>query len=242
MILKLVNILMFIVMIAVNYLANALPMNGITTGELSAQYPNLFVPAGITFAIWGFIYLLLLGFIIMQFYEPAKIPVKAISWVFAISCLLNSLWIIAWHYEQLPLSLIIMLGLLLSLIFINYQLQGFTTGITKAAFGVYLGWICIATIANITALLVHYNWGGWGISEEAWTIIMIFAGVLITSFALVRLNNPFIGIAVAWAFLGIVIKQRGDYPSIVLAAIAAIVLISTLTLWLLIKGGGETKA
>lgn len=241
MMLKVFNIIMFVIMIITNYLANALPINGKTTGELSAQYPNLFVPAGITFSIWGFIYLLILGFLVLQFYEADKSIIKSISFVFALSCLLNSLWILAWHYEQLPLSLLLMAGLLISLIYINFQLQSYSAGIIKAAFGVYLGWICIATIANVTALLVNYQWGGWGISEEAWAIIMIFAGVIITSLALVKLNNPFIGIAVAWAFIGIAIKQRGDYPSIVLAAIAALVVVVTLTLWVFIKGGVFAK-
>ena len=220
MLLKTFNLLAFVLVLVMNYLANALPINGKTTGELSAEYPNLFVPAGITFSIWGIIYLLLAAFIVMQFMDANKELVSAIGWAFVLSSIFNALWIVAWHYQKLPLSLLIMLGLLASLVYINYQLQGFPSGLIKATFGIYLGWICIATIANVTTLLVNYNWGGWGISEEAWAIIMIAAGTIISAVALLRLNNPFLALAVIWAFVGIIIKRQTDFTSIVITAAA----------------------
>lgn len=223
---------MFGLMVVMNYLANALPINDKTTGELSAQYPNLFVPAGITFSIWGVIYLMLLIFCIIQFRNENKPIVEAIGWAFSLSCLLNALWIIAWHYEILPLSLIIMLGLLTALVYINIQLRNEPIGITKAAFGIYLGWICIATIANVTALLVHYNWGG---TDVNWAITMIFIGLVITALTLYRLNNPLLGLAVIWAFIGIVINRQNDYPAIAISALIAIILMSVVTVWAFMK-------
>ncbi len=227
---------MFVVMVFMNYLANALPINGKTTGQLSGQYPNLFVPAGITFSIWGVIYLILLVFIILQFRESNREVVQHIGWIFALSCAFNGLWIVAWHYESLPASLLLMLGLLAALIIINYRLQPLSIGITKAAFGIYLGWICIATIANVTALLVYIGWGGWGLNPLTWTIILITIGVIITSLTLVRLNNPYIGLAVAWAFLGIVLKRQADYQSIVVAAIIGIAVVGLFTVVMFVKG------
>ncbi len=218
MLYKTLNLIAFVLVIIMNYLANALPINDKTTGELSAEYPNLFVPAGITFSIWGIIYLLLAVFIVMQFMDANKELVSAIGWAFVLSSIFNAAWIVAWHYQKLPLSLLIMLGLLASLIYINYQLQGFPSGLIKATFGIYLGWICIATIANVTAVLVSYNWGGWGISEEVWAIIMITAGTTISAVALLRLNNPFLALAVIWAFVGIIIKRQVDFTSIVITA------------------------
>ncbi len=233
---KIINVIMFVVMIAMNYLANALPLNNRTTGEISEQYSNLFVPAGITFSIWGVIYIMLLVFCIIQFLSQNKALVEAVGWAFAISCFMNALWIVAWHYDKLPLSLIIMIGLLATLVYINFQLKGEPAGLTKAAFGIYLGWICIATIANVTALLVKYNWGGWGIPEVSWTIIMIFAGLAITAVTLYRLNNPFIGLAVFWAFAGIVIKRMGDTtPAIAIVAASAALIMAALTVWMFIK-------
>ena len=228
---KYFNIVLFIAMVVMNYLANALPLNNHTTGQLSDSYPNLFVPAGITFSIWGAIYLLLAGFCIIQFSGPPKTAALDIGWLFVISCVLNALWIVCWHYEKLPLSLIVMIGLLVTLIYMNIVIKDLQMGIIKAAFGVFLGWICIATIANVTALLVHYGWKGFGISEEQWTIIMILAGALIAALALYRFNNPFIGLSVIWAFTGIILKRNTGHLSIVITAAIALTIIVILTVW-----------
>ena len=214
-----------------NYLANALPLNGVKTGELSDSYPNLFVPAGITFSIWGIIYLLLVVFCVGQFTGGSKTELEAIGLLFGISCLLNALWIVFWHYKNLPSSLIIMVALLIVLIYININIKNLPFSFTKAAFGIYLGWICIATIANVTAFLVNYKWNGFGISEETWTIIMIFTGALIASLTLINMRNPFIGLSVLWAFVGIIIKRQADYRSIVIAASVAILIVGAITVW-----------
>lgn len=233
---KIVNLLLFVVMVVMNYLANALPLNGNTTGELSDAYPNLFVPAGVTFSIWGVIYLLLFLFVLLQFRESNKAVVSQIGWLFAISCLLNGLWIVTWHYQWLPVSLIVMLGLLVLLIAININLKAQPLGIAKASFGIYLGWICIATISNITALLVNYQWSGWGLSEQVWTITMIVIGASIVLITQVRLSNPFIGVAVVWAFLGIAIKRQPDFQSIFSMAIVAMAVVAIFTVIQFVRG------
>lgn len=225
-----INILFFAVMIVMNYLANALPLNGKTTGALSDSFPNLFVPAGLTFSIWGVIYLLLLVFCVTQFTTSNQAVISRIGWFFAATCIFNALWIVAWHYERLPLSLIIMLGLLVSLIWINIIIKDLPFGLIKAAFGIYLGWICIATIANVTALLVTYNWSGFGLSGETWAVIMIITGALITLLALWRLDNPFIGLSVVWAFAGIMIKRQVDYRTIFIVAAIAMGLVAVILL------------
>jgi hypothetical protein len=228
---RFLNLFFFAVMIVMNYLANALPLNNKTTGELSDAIPNLFTPAGITFTIWGIIYILLLIYCIIQFSVTNQAISENIGWIFGISCLLNALWIICWHYGKLPLSLIVMLGMLISLVFINIHIRDLPFGIIKASFGIYFGWICIATIANVTALLVHYSWQWFGLSEETWTIVMISAGALIAAAALVSLKNPFIGFSVIWAFAGIILKRHYDYRSIVIAAGIGIAILVIITIY-----------
>lgn len=230
-----VNLFFFSGMIVMNYLATALPLGGKTTGELSDAYPNLFVPAGVTFSIWGVIYLLLAGFCVVQFFQKGAPVAESIGWLFAVSCLLNGLWIIAWHYEKVPLSLLVMAGLLVTLILINLKLIDMPLGLIKAAFGIYLGWICIATIANVTALLVRWNWGGFGLSQEVWTIVMIAVGAAIVSAAIVKLANPFLGLAVVWAFAGIILKRSQDYASIVLTAALGILFVAAVTIRAFLK-------
>lgn len=233
---RFINLVLFGGMILMNYLANALPLNNRTTGELSDAYPNLFVPAGITFSIWGIIYLLVAGYAIIQFTPQSKETAISIGWLFALSCLFNGLWIVTWHYQKLPLSLLIMAALLVTLILINLHIKDLNFGLIKATFGVYLGWICIATIANVTALLVNFSWGGFGISEQVWTIIMIAVGTLIVSLTLMRLSNPYIGVAVIWAFAGIILKRNADYRLIALTALIGIVVVGVLTVRLFVRG------
>lgn len=235
---KIINLFFFFVMVVMNYLANALPINNKTTGALSAQYPNLFVPAGVTFSIWGVIYLMLGIFVVLQFRTQHKALITSIGWAFALSCLLNTLWIIVWHYEKLSLSVLVMLGLLAVLVYINLQLRNQPPGLIKAAFGIYLGWICIAAIANITALLVHFNWTGWGISDQSWAMVMIIAGFIITALVVYGLRNPFVGLAVMWAFAGIVINRHASHMAIAHTAVIAAIAMAIVALYAFMKKPG----
>jgi len=223
---KYLNLILFTAMIVMNYLANTLPLNGKTTGDISNAWPNLFTPAGVTFSIWGIIYILLVIFCVIQFTTSYQVAITRVGWLFGLSCVFNSLWIVAWHYERLPLSLILMAGLLICLIWINIFIKDLPDGFIKAGFGVYLGWICIATIANITVLLVSNGWQGFGLSEQNWAIIMIVVGAVIISLTIWRMSNPYIGLAVVWAFAGIMIKRQDDYRAIFMTAAAAAVLVA----------------
>src|SRR5512141_592213 len=119
---RFLNLIFFAGMIAMNWMANALPLNNRNTGEISDSIPNLFAPAGITFSIWGVIYLLLLIYCIIQFRQTNPVISEQIGWAFGISCLLNAIWIVFWHFGRLPLSLLAMLGILVALIHINMQI------------------------------------------------------------------------------------------------------------------------
>jgi hypothetical protein len=227
------NTISFVVMIAVNSLANILPINGKSTGELSDQYPNLFVPAGITFSIWGVIYLLLLSVMVVQFFLRYRETIQAQGWNITLNFCLNALWIIAWHYEQVALSLVIMLALLGTLVRINSKLSRVAGWFMPLAFGVYLGWICLATIANVTALLVSLSWDGFGINESAWAISIIGVGAAIASLVIYKLANPFLALALVWGFYGIVLKRQVDYPGIAAASYIGMVVVGAMSAFVL---------
>ena len=252
-ILKVLNILAFAGMVLVNGLATTLPINGMGTGELSDLYPNLFVPAGLTFSIWGVIYLLLLGFVIYQALHRSDEVVKRIGWLFIISSAANIAWIFAWHYTLVGLSFLIMLVLLASLIMLYLRLGiGLpesrrplerTRGNRSLVFGpfsVYLGWITVATIANATALLVHLNWNGFGASQSFWTVFVIAAALVITILMLVTRRDIAYSLVVIWALLGIVIKRAFEDPTpvkavVYAAAAAGILIIIAIPVVLLIR-------
>ncbi len=217
------NFIGFLAVVAVNALAVILPINNRTTQELSDKYPNLFVPAGITFSIWGIIYLLLLLFIIYQFVVAFRQSsdergiFERIGILFFISCIFNVAWILAWHYEIVWLSLIIMALLLISLISIyirlsigRAQVRNSEKILVNIPFSVYLGWITIATIANITAFLVKINWNKFGISDQLLTVIVIAVGVIITLAIVFSRNDIFYCLVVIWALVGILLKRIAD--------------------------------
>ena len=207
------NLIALAAVLYVNYLANALPINGYTTGELSVFYPNMFVPAGITFSIWGIIYLLLIVFVIAHFVQIIKgneIGQKQfakISWLFVATCVLNISWIFSWHYQMVLLSVVVMLLLLISLISIYLKALGNNIFITKAPFSVYLGWISVATIANITAALVHF---GFTDLQVFFSVIMIIVAMLLALFFVIKFNDFLFALVIVWAFTGIFIKQNSN--------------------------------
>lgn len=221
---QLLAIVFFIGVLIMNYLANALPLGGNTTGELSDFYPNLFTPAGFTFSIWGVIYIALLTYIVFQARslfkgkpELSDNVIEEISPWFILSCVCNMLWIALWHYQMVLFSVIVMLGILYSLfqivsrIYANERLGGlYNKFFFKIPFGLYLGWILVATVANVTTLLVDLNWDGFGLSEVFWTISLLLIATLIAIFTAAKLNNIFIGFSVIWALYGIVSKRFAE--------------------------------
>ncbi len=221
------NIAAFLVMIAVNVLANALPLGGQTAPEISAKYPTLFTPAGFTFSIWSVIYLSLLGFVIYQ-----ALPVQRTSPViarldgwFKVNCLLNAAWIFVWHYDMLLLSLVCMFGILTTLLVI-YRMLATTRKdvrwekriLIALPFSLYLSWITVATIANISLVQVGQGWEAWLLSEVTWTWVKLaLAGAVCAGVVLWRHDVAF-ALVFVWAAYGIYANQ-GESPAVAGAAI-----------------------
>jgi benzodiazapine receptor len=221
--------LLFLGVIAVNALANILPINGMNTGQVSGFYPNAFVPAGFTFSIWGLIYLLLLTYTIAytyysvkrNHYEKVFAFVERINPYFLVTCVLNMAWILVWHYLQIELSVLIMLLFLITLIQLFLKtstgkdnLSGFQCLFLYTPFMVYLGWISVATITNITALLVAYKFSGLGLSPMHWSVIMIMIALMLSIIMLKKHQSVSFALVVAWAFWGIRARQGSEYPLI----------------------------
>jgi len=219
------NIIAVILTIIVNSLANVLPIGGKNTAELSDNIPNLFVPAGITFAIWGVIYVLIILFAIYlgrDFFKKEKSTtpfLEKISYLFILSCIVNIVWIFLWHYEQVILSLLAMVVLFLSLLFMYLRLN---IGKEKVSLkeklfihvpiSVYIGWITVATIANVTAVLVTLGWDGFGVSEEIWAILVIIVAAIITILMLINRKDYAYSAVIVWALIGIYLKRSVFEP------------------------------
>lgn len=217
------NIVAFIAVVIVNYLANSLPIGGLNTGALSDLYPNLFVPAGITFSIWWLIYLMLCGFLVWQIVDVYK---KQSRWFtqtigvwFLVSCLANISWIFAWHYRIVRLSLLIIVAFLLIHIVLAYKVNigqkigsWFDKLFIQVPFSLYVGWLSVATIANTTALLVHVGWNWFGMTDIFWTIAVIIVAALLALIALYKKADIVYASVVIWAFLWIILKRLAVDP------------------------------
>lgn len=244
----LANLFGLAVALLVNYLAVSLPLFGESTAQLSDHYPNLFVPAGLTFSIWGVIYTWLLVFAgfqaaalfspnMMQRIEPV---IQKAGWLFLSTCMYNALWLITWHLKLTGVSVAVMVFLLTKLVQLNQAAGAGRTAsgslekwVVHAPFGIYQGWITVALIANATAFLVAIRWAGFGIAENVWTMVMMGAGALIACLTVWRQNNIFHGFAVAWALLGIYLKrsEAADAPEIATTAVVCMGVVLALSLW-----------
>jgi len=233
---QILNWLGLVVVIAVNAAANVLPLNGKTTGEISDSIPTLFTPAGYVFSIWSVIYLGLLAFAWYQSQRAqrtAEFQERIGYWFFA-SCIFNSAWIVAWHYEQFPLTLILMLGLLVSLLAIYLRLDIGRRRVSAAEsrwvhlpFSIYLGWISVATVANVSTVLYSSGWSGGPLSPEVWTMIMVVVAALLGLAMILLRNDVGFPLVIVWALAGIAVA-RSAFPLIAVTstASAAVVLLA----------------
>lgn len=218
---QVLNLVGVVVTIAVNGLANALPLGGRNTGAISDSFRVLWVPAGYVFAIWGLIYL---GFLAFAIYgalprQRRSARLDAISPWFVASCACNALWIFFWHFGLFPLTLIAMLGVLACLIVIYLKLDPGRPAATlaeklcvEALFSIYLGWISVATIANVEDVLWLYGYRGAPLGELNWAVALsILAAALGIYMALAR-RDALYAFVVVWALAGVMVRQVGVPP------------------------------
>ncbi len=198
--------------IGVNTLANIIRIGGVTTGEVSARYPTAFTPAGYVFSIWSVIYFGLVALALAQaLSRPAGALMKTARAPFLVSCAANASWILLWHGDQMSLSLAVMIVLLVSLGIVYRRFQkraadnpGAVVRWTMLApISVYLGWICVATIANVSVWLVSLGFGGDSSIDSAWSSLMMLVALAIGGRLATVFRDPAPPLVLAWAFVGI---------------------------------------
>ena len=231
--------------IAFNGISQTLPIGGRTSADISNTYTTYFTPANYAFAIWGVIYLLLLAYSIYQALPSQRENPNArrIGWLYMLSCVLNCLWITLFQYDQILISLIVIVGFLLSLMGIYVRLNVGITSVSTAdrwllhlPFSVYLGWLSVATIANVAVLGVAQNWGDlFGIAAPTWAAIMLaIATVVGLLMAITRRDVGYVAVFV-WAFVAIIGKQSATPVVTTTALVAVIVLLVGLAASLLLN-------
>lgn len=240
--LKPANIIFYVLTIIVNSLAGGTTLiGGKVTAAVSDANPTLITPAGYVFSIWSIIYILLGAFVIYQALPSRSNRglTERIGWLFVLSSIINIVWLLFWQFEYLTVSVVLMFLLLASLIAIYIRLG---IGKTKVnlddrlavhlPFSVYLGWITVASIANVATTLVSLNWDGLGISAETWGILVVAVAVMITALMLYTRKDVAYSLVIIWALVGIAVKQSGNQTIVMLteisAVIVAIILLTTI--------------
>ncbi len=227
------NIVAFIITVLVNGLAGSTTLlGGVNTAEISDLNPTLITPAGYVFSIWGIIYVLLGLFVIFQALpsQKEKDYQKQIGWLFVLSSIINIAWLFLWQYKLLSASVILMFLLLATLILIYTRLGIGKSQVTlqeklaiHTPFSVYLGWITIASIANVSVTMVSANWDGFGINPEIWATLIVIVALLITLLVLSTRRDIAYSLVIIWALIGIAVKQSENQNIVMLTEATAII-------------------
>jgi benzodiazapine receptor len=223
--------------ITVNVLANALPLNGQNTGEISDRFDILFVPAGYVFSIWSLIYLGLIAYSIFQA-SPGQREnprLRRIGYLYVLSSIANIVWLFLWHYEVFTLTLVAMVTILLSLILIYLRLDVGRSRVSRGErwsvhvpFSIYLGWITVATIANTSQVLFFINGNDWWLPPEAWTLILLAVGIGLATAASWNRRDFAYSLVLVWAYIGIGVEQADNQLVSISAYVAAALILATL--------------
>jgi translocator protein len=243
-ILVIVNILAFILVLIVNSLAGSTSLiGGVNTAKVSDANPTLITPPGYVFAIWGVIYLLLGAFVVYQALPSQKEKdfQAKVGWLFALSCVVNVCWLLLWQYNLIAFSTLLMFALIATLTMIYIRLD---IGVSKVSrvekltvhlpFSVYLGWITVATIANIAVTLVNLGYTELGLGAANWAVVVIIAALLITGVMLWTRRDIAYAAVLVWALTGIYLKQMA-VPTVAYAALGSAIIIIVLAIFVTIK-------
>jgi hypothetical protein len=231
---QIIVVLTIAVTLVVNILANALPINGLSTGQISDRFKVYFVPAGYVFSIWGLIYLGLIAFVVFQALPSQRENprLRSTGWWITLGGLANMAWIFLWHYEKFALTLVAMLVLLATLIVTYLRLgigrvkvspaERYTTHLT---FSIYLGWITVATVANVTELLDYLKWDGFGIGPFIWMGIVLLAVFIIAGLMNFTRRDVAYTAVILWALAGIAVKFA-NVPSVAIPTWITFILVA----------------
>ncbi len=231
--------------IAFNGISQSLPIGGRTSADVSNQYTTFFTPANYAFVIWGVIYLLLMGYAIYQALptQRANPDARKIGWLFVLSCVLNCVWITLFQYDKILISVAVIVAFLLTLIAIYVRLDIGRARVSTAdrlllhlPFSVYLGWLSVATIANISVLGVAQGWGDlFGIAAPTWAAIMLVVATLLGLIMAVTRRDVGFVLVLVWAFTAIINKQAATPVVTTTATVTVITLLVVLAGSLLLR-------
>ena len=245
-----VNLGLYLLTLGINALGAFGFINGMSQKEVSDAYPTLITPSPSTFSIWGVIYTLLLISLVFMIVKSSDAKtaklIDTISLPFWVVSAANILWITAFSYEWIGISTLLILILVISLSILNKRLttpDGIGQKVNALAFGLYNGWLVIATVVNVSAFLVQAKWNGFGLSPDTWALIILVVALLLTCLIQLSLRNAALTLPLAWGYYGIWQQHQaqgvfaGQYPAIATAALVIGVIYIIITGFIFIQNG-----
>lgn len=233
-----INAILLLLTLVINGMGAFGLINDLSQQEVSDMYPTLITPAPSTFSIWSVIYtFLIISIIVMliknndSYYERA---VDEISYLFWLSCFLNAIWIVSFSYNLIGWSTLFIFTFLIVMVLIVKKIGKIQSGrhwLLPITFGLYSGWLFIATVVNIAAWLVKIEWNGFGIADQTWSILILFIAVGLTFIVMSSTENALFPIPIAWAYFGIYNNlfspegYQGEYTILQYVALIGIVLL-----------------
>ena len=215
--------------IAFNWLAASGYLGGIDTGAVSDKYPTRITPAGYAFAIWSLIYLGLIAFSIYQALPSNATRFRSVRTVYILNCAANCAWLYFWHQEMMLICAAVIFLMLGTLAFINVKLLITDSleefWLAKFPFGLYFGWITVATILNVAIALVSLNFQTTDSLAVTLSAVLILVATVLGVVIRFKLVNIFYPLAIAWALTAIAVKQSGQTLIVASAAVGVIVLL-----------------
>ena len=228
------NALSLTVHIALAYYTQFKKFNSFTVSEISSNYETIFTPAGFTFAIWGIIYTALGIFCLYHLFtafkkdstHDANVDIHRIGLFFTLVNLASAAWLLAWTNNKISISVGLIFLQLICLVIIHTRLRLYNRQSTAARkiftqipLSIYLGWICIATIANNSSWLTGIGWDGWGLSQTQWALVMVSIAVILAILMIIIRHNIYFSLVIAWALFGIIskleIKNEAAYDTVI---------------------------
>lgn len=205
-------------------------------GQTGNYVEPLIIPEGYAFSIWGLIYLGLLVFPVYQLFRKDR---NSRDWIeirlwYSANVVANGVWLVCASYNWLWLSVIVIIFMLVSL----YQIRRLFVQLAKDSnklnywteqlvFSMYFAWITLATVLNVSSALNYYNWNGFGISDEQWTLIMLTAAAAITISVFWKFRDIAFGLVVIWAYVAVIVRHWTDYPAIAYLCLAVVLVFIT---------------
>ncbi len=238
------NLVVFFATLGINYLGSSGFSNGMGQAEVSKKYRTLITPDNFAFAIWGVIYTLVFATLIYYFVQRKDPAVSQLiqltSGLFILSSLFNMGWIIAFSYEKLGLSTVLIFGLLFSLMTIIERIYigqaTFPTTLACIAFTLYAAWVFIASILNVSLFLVQRKWKKFGLSDSIWTIAILFVAIIFVLFYVSIYRNAIFPLPLAWAFYGIYSSYKKGKINPTMKSVIQMVLIFGMVVYLGLSG------